>query len=531
MALSLLAGLLKLREQKLLGYGFALAMCIAGLLLRLALDPAGRGAPFATFMPGILLSAFAGGVGPGLLATFMSALLANYFFMPPAGYYTFWPRGWVVVTAFCLVNACIVLLMNAAVVSGLKLSRAMALLRSANATLEARVAARSSALLQAQEQLRQAQKMEAIGQLTGGIAHDFNNLLTSITGSLELVQSRLAQGRVGELPRFLDAAQDSAGRAASLTRRLLAFARQQALEPRETNLNALVEGMEDLIRRTIAPGIAFETRHTRQRGIALVDPNQLEHALLNLCINASDAMPSGGTLLVSTGRHALDKAAAAALDLPPGEYVSLCVRDNGTGMPQSVIDRAFDPFFTTKPPGRGTGLGLSIVYGFVRQSGGQVQIQSTLGHGTSITLYLPRHPGAGIEDTARPALATAAAVARARHALVVDDDAAIRMLIVDQLGELGIAASAVEDGPSGLHLVQTQPIDLLITDIKLPGGLDGHQLAEAAREALPGLPVLFVTGLADGSHRHSLPAGMHTLAKPFAMATLAARVREILAMS
>lgn len=248
-------------------------------------------------------------------------------------------------------------------------------------------------LAEAEEALRQAQKMEAVGQLTGGLAHDFNNLLTGILGSLELLQTRVSQGRLNEIDRYITAAQGASKRAAALTHRLLAFSRRQTLDPKPTNVNRLVAGMEELIRRTVGPEIDIEVVGAGGLWVALVDANQLENALLNLCINSRDAMPEGGRITIETGNRWLDGHAAKERDLPPGQYLSLCVTDTGTGMPPDVIARAFDPFFTTKPQGQGTGLGLSMIYGFVRQSGGQVRIYSEVGHGTTVCLYLPRYDG------------------------------------------------------------------------------------------------------------------------------------------
>ena len=262
-----------------------------------------------------------------------------------------------------------------------------------NETLEARVAEAIAERKHAEEALRQSQKMEAVGQLTGGIAHDFNNLLTGIIGSLDLLQVRLRQGRTTEIDRYVAAAQGASKRAAALTHRLLAFSRRQTLDPKPTDVNRLVIGMEELIRRTVGPQITVEVVTAGGLWSTLIDSSQLENALLNLCINARDAMPEGGRITIETANKWLDERAAKDRDLPPGQYLSLCVTDNGTGMTPDVIARAFDPFFTTKPIGQGTGLGLSMVYGFVRQSGGQVRIYSEVGHGTTMCLYLPRHYG------------------------------------------------------------------------------------------------------------------------------------------
>ncbi len=391
----------------------------------------------------------------------------------------------------------------------------------------------AEALRRAEEHLRQSQKMEAVGQLTGGIAHDFNNLLTGISGSLELLQARAAQGRLGEADRYINAAQGAAKRAAALTHRLLAFSRRQTLDPRPTDVNRLVAGMEELIRRTVGPAIAVEAVAAGGLWTTLIDPPQLENALLNLCINARDAMPDGGRLTIETGNKWLDERAARGRDLAPGQYVSLYVSDTGTGMTPEVAVRAFDPFFTTKPIGVGTGLGLSMVYGFVRQSGGQARIYSEPGQGAMVCLYLPRHHGAangdGADTAAKPA--EAPRVVQGKTVLVVDDEPTVRMLVTEVLEELGYTATEAADGNAGLKVLRSDvPLDLLITDVGLPGGLNGRQVADAGREVRPLLPVLFITGYAENAAvgNGHLEPGMQVLTKPFAMDTLAARVRAIL---
>ncbi|WFU77617.1 PAS domain-containing protein [Bradyrhizobium sp. CIAT3101] len=386
-------------------------------------------------------------------------------------------------------------------------------------------------LRDAEEALRQSQKMEAVGQLTGGIAHDFNNLLTGITGSLELLQTRLGQGRVKEIDRYVTAAQGAARRAAALTHRLLAFSRRQTLDPRPTDLNRLVMGMEELIRRTVGPEIALEVVTAGGLWATLIDASQLENALLNLCINARDAMPEGGRITIETANRWLDEHGAGERDLEPGQYVSLCVTDTGTGMAADVIERAFDPFFTTKPMGQGTGLGLSMVYGFVRQSGGQVRIYSEVGQGTTMCLYLPRHYG---HEADKPsALATKSPVRpQASHTiLIVDDEPSIRMLLTDALEEIGFDVIEAHDGPTGLKILQSDAtIDLLITDVGLPGGMNGRQLADAGRATKPALKVLFITGYAENAiiGNGQLTPGMQVLTKPFVVEALAGRVLDII---
>ncbi len=387
------------------------------------------------------------------------------------------------------------------------------------------------ALRRTEEALRQAQKMEAVGQLTGGLAHDFNNLLAGISGSLEMIQMRLAQGRSADVERYLGAAQNATKRAASLTHRLLAFSRRQTLTPTVTEVNRLVIGMEELIQRSMGPAVAVEIVTAAGLWHSSIDANQLENALLNLCINARDAMPEGGKLTIETANRWIDDRSGRERDLPPGQYISLCVSDTGTGMTKAVIERAFDPFYTTKPIGQGTGLGLSMVYGFARQSGGQVRIYSELDQGTMVCIYLPRHLGEGAPE--EPA-ETQGALAPARDGetvLVVDDEPTVRMLVVDALHELGYVAIEAGDGAGGLRVLQSDArIDLLITDVGLPAGMNGRQLADAGRIARPGLKVLFITGYAENavlSHGH-LDPGMHVLTKPFAMDILADRIRGLI---
>ena len=410
--------------------------------------------------------------------------------------------------------------------------------------LEALVAERTQELVNANEDLksqmiererveaslRQSQKMEAVGQLTGGLAHDFNNLLTGISGSLELTRARLSQGKADSVDRYITTAQEAVKRAAALTHRLLAFSRRQALEPKPTNVNRLVTGMEELIRRTVGPAIHVEVVGAGGLWSTLVDPNQLENALLNLCLNARDAMPQGGRLTIETANRWLDERGARDLDIAPGQYISLCVTDTGTGMEPDVAAHAFDPFFTTKPLGQGTGLGLSMIYGFARQSGGQVRIYSEVRKGTSMCLYLPRHHDEpNFNDTINFPEASAS-LGDGEVVLVIDDEPSIRMLITDVLSDTGYSVLEASDGPAGLRVLQSAArIDLLITDVGLPGGMNGRQVADAARTLRPDLRVLFITGYAENAlmgHGH-LEKGMHVLAKPFEVERLAIKICEL----
>jgi signal transduction histidine kinase/CheY-like chemotaxis protein len=402
-----------------------------------------------------------------------------------------------------------------------------------NATLERQVQERTGELMAAEEALRQAQKMEAVGQLTGGLAHDFNNILAGISGSLEVMSTRIAQGRVGEIDRYLNGAMGAAKRAAALTQRLLAFSRRQTLDPKPVNINTLVNGMLDLVVRSVGPQIAVETAGAAGLWTTYVDPGQLESALLNLCINARDAMPDGGKLTIETSNRWMDERAARQRGLEPGQYVSLCVSDTGTGMSPEVIARAFDPFFTTKPIGQGTGLGLSMVYGFAGQSGGAARIYSELGKGSMVCLYLPRHAGeAAGEDEALQTVSGPPRSDGGETVLLVDDEPLVRMLAVEQLEELGYSVIEAEDGPAAMRVLNsTTPISLLITDVGLPGGMNGRQVADAARVGRPGLEVLFITGYAENAvlnHGH-LDPGMHVLTKPFQMDAFARRVKELIA--
>ena len=409
--------------------------------------------------------------------------------------------------------------------------RAEAELAELNATLEQQVEERTGELMAAEETLRQSQKMEAVGQLTGGIAHDFNNILAGISGSLEMMATRLAQGRVGELERYINGATGATKRAAALTQRLLAFSRRQTLDPKPLNTNTLVDGMLDLIMRSVGPAIEVETVGAAGLWATYVDAGQLENALLNLCINARDAMPDGGKLTIETSNRWMDQRSAKLRGLEPGQYVSLCVSDTGTGMPQEVIERAFDPFYTTKPIGQGTGLGLSMVYGFAGQSGGAARIYSEVGKGTMICIYLPRHAGEAAVAESESAVETDVPRAEGGETiLVVDDEPLVRMLAVEELQDLGYAVVEAEDGPSALRILNSSlSISLLITDVGLPGGMNGRQLADAARAKRPELEVLFITGYAENAvlnHGH-LDHGMHVMTKPFQLDVFAQRVKAL----
>ncbi|HEX8445893.1 MAG TPA: PAS domain-containing protein [Sphingomonas sp.] len=371
------------------------------------------------------------------------------------------------------------------------------------------------------EALRQSQKMEAVGQLTGGLAHDFNNLLTAITGGLELLHIRLQQGRHDELDRYVAMAQAGANRAAALTQRLLAFSRRQTLAPTIVRIDALVNGMIEIVDRTLGPAIDLHVVAPDDLWPVLVDAPQMENGLLNLCINARDAMPDGGRLTITSANDVLKDMDAIERDLPPGDYVLLCVTDSGQGMPPEIVRRVFEPFFTTKPIGEGTGLGLSMLYGFIRQSGGQVHLQSEVGQGTTICLYLPRHSGTDRPEEAATPRDAVAHVATGATVLVVEDAAAIRSLMSEALGEAGYRVLEAANGADGVAMLRSDiAIDLLVTDVGLPGGLNGRQVADAGRAVRPDLPILFVTGYAASAAvgAGQLEPGMTILTKPFTIA-------------
>jgi len=389
----------------------------------------------------------------------------------------------------------------------------------------------AQALHLAEEALRQSQKMEAIGQLTGGIAHDFNNILTGILGSLELMQRRIAAGRIADVGRYIDVAITSANRAAALTHRLLAFARRQSLDPKPIDVNQLIGSIEDLLARTLGENIAVATELDAALWPAFSDANQLESALLNLVINARDAMPSGGRLTIATKNAALIGSQSRGNDdLRPGDYVEIAIADTGSGMSPEILEKVFDPFFTTKPIGQGTGLGLSMIYGFVRQSNGHIQIESKVGEGTTIKLYLPRLlEAAETGDTVLVEAQTPRAQ-MGETVLVIEDEDAVRMLVIEVLEELGYKTIEAMDSKTALPVLESaQRIDLLVTDVGLPG-MNGRQLAEIAREKRPGLGVLFMTGYTQAAAMRGgfLDSGMEMILKPFTVDVLARQIGDML---
>ena len=389
---------------------------------------------------------------------------------------------------------------------------------------------REAELEKVQQALRQSQKMEAVGQLTGGLAHDFNNLLASISGGLQVLKLKLERGQYGGLERYIDIGESSVRRAASLTQRLLAFSRRQTLDPKATDVNSLIAGMEELVRRSISPIIELEVISAEDLWTTKIDPPQLENALLNLCINARDAMmPSGGKLTLSTANTLIDEPTSKQREMQPGEYISLCVADTGIGMTTEVIARIFDPFYTTKPLGEGTGLGLSMVYGFVKQSGGQVRVRSKVGNGTTVCLYLPRYAGVALAEEHIEPLGIASG--RFETILLIEDESSLRNIIEEVLRDAGYRVLTAQDGHTGLQILNSDAcVDLLVTDVGLPGGLNGRQVADAARIWRRDLKVLFITGYADtgavGNGRHD--QGMEVITKPFEISALTRKVRTLI---
>jgi signal transduction histidine kinase len=523
--------LLRARAHRWIGWIAALIGPLAGIALRVLLGRTLMGFPFMSFFPGILLAAMLGGLWPGLAAMVLSALLAVYFLIPPFETFALtWPAGWLALITFVTVGTVLVLLVNEAAKTGQRLS-------TMNDELEARVAERTRELTllaaqlreeiqikeQAEMQVRQMQKMEAVGQLTGGIAHDFNNMLAIIMGSLEMLSQRRAAG-CADVGKLLDNAMHGARRAATLTHQLLAFSRRQPLAPAVADISGIVSTMAELLRRTLGETISLDCRLASGMWRARVDTGQLENAILNLAVNARDAMPQGGKLTIETRNTELDEAyAAIAPDVAPGQYVMIALTDTGHGMPPEVIARAFEPFFTTKPAGHGTGLGLAQVYGFIKQSNGHVKIDSQQGAGTVVKIYLPRFDGP--ETTpALPAPSAPPTGSPAEIVLLVEDDEAVRLVHVSMLRGLNYTVLHAASGQEALDMLRTSPgVTLLFTDIVMPG-MSGQTLAEMARRQIPALKILYTTGYTASA----IEANADLLQKPFSYDTLAHKLRTVL---
>ncbi|NNG71008.1 response regulator [Rhizobium laguerreae] len=523
------------------GYTYPLAIAFVGLtfLLRLAASDTLSGFPFLSFLPAILLASFLGGVGPGLVAALVAGFIVQQFFVEPHN--VFWPVSasqWVGLSTYFINAAIIVGLMEMIIIAHERQSRLRSELNSFNTRLEETVVQRTAELRHemeenaaAQAQVRQLQKMETIGQLTGGVAHDFNNMLAIIIGNLDLAQRRLSGSEDPRLPYSIQNAKDGAQRAAVLTARLLAFSRQQPLAPEVIDLNKLVGGMSELLRRTLGEQIRIETVLAGGLWPSFADLSQLENAILNLAVNARDAMPGGGNLTIETANTELDERYSRMhSEVEAGQYVMVSMTDTGTGMSPEVIERAFDPFYTTKGPGKGTGLGLSQVYGYIKQSGGHIKIYSEIDRGTTVKIYLPRR--VAMAD-ARSGAAGAQPIPHGSvndTILVVEDDEHVRTMTAESLHELGYTVLQAASGIEALLLLEENPaVDLIFTDIVMPQ-MSGRQLADVVQEKWPTIRILYTTGYTRNAivHNGVLDHGVSLLAKPFSLEQLAHKIRELL---
>ena len=532
-----------IRSRPWIGYPLAVGLSLAALWIRFAAGDLLVGFPFLTFFSAVVLSAFLGGLGPGVLAAVLGGLLSNYFLIPPEGDLRLtWPSGVIGMGFYVFTVTVIVGLIQGMIWASERQRASDEALRRLNAELEARVAERTAALTNemaertaAEAQLRQMQKMESIGQLTGGIAHDFNNMLAIVIGSLDLARRRLSGAEHPQVSQCLNNAREGAQRAAVLTARLLAFSRQQPLAPQLLDPNKLVGGMSELLRRTLGENIHVETVLAGGLWRTFADPAQLESAIINLAINARDAMPTGGKLTIETANSDLDERYARAhAEVEPGQYVLISVSDTGTGMAPEVVERAFDPFYTTKGAGKGTGLGLSQVFGYVKQSGGHVKIYSEIGRGTTVKVYLPRQLGAASTTLADEAEKAALPLGTPDTiVLVVEDEEPVRHMTVDALRELGYTVVQASDGKEALQHLQLQPrVDVMFTDIVMPD-MTGRELVDQARKSRPDLKVLYTTGYTRNAivHNGVLDRDVAFLPKPFTLEQLAAKIRDVLAQA
>ncbi len=524
-----------IRRRRGLAYGLAVALSAVGVLLRIELAAYFPDFPFLTFFLVIVVSAFLGGARAGAVTALLSGAAAAWLFMRPAGMFASrGVDGWLALAFFFITAAVIIQLMRGVIAADRARQRFETELIDANATLEARVADRTRALELASEEraaaeakLRQMQKIEAIGQLTGGIAHDFNNMLAIVIGSLDLAQRR-SGGASPAMLRHIDNAIDGAKRAATLTTRLLAFSRQQALVPQVIDVNAFVNDIVELIGRTLGGGVEVETRLADGLWRTRADVGELENALINLAVNARDAMAGRGRLTIATANVTIDEAAAHD-GATVGQYVGVSVRDTGSGMSEEVRARVFEPFFTTKAVGHGSGLGLSQVYGFVNQSGGHIRIDSTVGCGTTVHLCLPRWTG---PDEAA-ALDVPLSLPRAKPGevvLVVEDDDGVRVMTTAALTDLGYAVVEAARPEAALEVLGNPArIDLMFTDVVMPN-INGFELGERAFALRPDVRLLYTTGFArtGGVDRHRLRPGAALLPKPFTVHQLAVGVRQAL---
>ena len=525
-----------IRNRRWAGYLIGIVTVSFSTGVCLGLGEAAYKFPFVIFLPPVVLTTFVGGLGAGVASAILAGVVVDFLLIAPVGsLWPRWPDGFLALFFYALTVAIDIALIHALTAASDRAAMAEGALLRAKEDLEARVVERTAALREqvtereaAEAQVRQLQKMESIGQLTGGIAHDFNNMLAVVIGSIEMARRRSDEPE--RVAHYIDSAEQGAKRAAQLVARLLAFSRQQPLAPRVLDTNQLVGGMSELMRRTIGEQVKVETVLAGGLWRCYADAMQVENAVLNLAVNARDAMPDGGKLTIETANSELDdRYASRYADVRPGQYVMICVTDTGTGMPPQVIERAFDPFYTTKGVGKGTGLGLSQVYGFVKQSGGHVAIYSEIGEGTTVRIYLPRHLGPDALEASAPTAASPIGTAD-EIVLVVEDEAAVRHVSVDALRELGYTVVQACDAKTAMSVLEIQPrVDVMFTDIVMPE-MNGRQLVEAARALWPHLKVIYTTGYTRNAvvHNGMLDAGVAFLAKPFTLNQLAVKVRDVL---
>lgn len=522
-----------IRQRPLLAHSVAVALIFCATLTRLEIGDSLRGYPFLTFFPAVTLAVFIGGFAPGLTAAILGGYLSVYYFVEPIGeFYLPWPSGWI---------AMIFYVMTVGIILGLTtgLLKALDKLKINEALLELRVKERTEALSlemaersKAEAQMRQMQKMEAVGQLTGGIAHDFNNMLAVIMSAAERAKRRLTGAEHPQIDVCLAAISEAGGRAAKLVARLLAFSRQQSLQPEDLNINKLISGMSDLLHRSLGEHIQIEIVLGAGLWHAYIDPSQFENAVLNLAVNARDAMPEGGKLTIETANVYLDEAyAEAQTEVKAGQYVMISVSDTGIGMDRPTIEKAFDPFFTTKEVGKGTGLGLSQVFGYVRQSAGHIKMYSEIGQGTSVKMYFPRLLGVVPQtDVSRSETTSSLAVgSKEIVVLIVEDDFQMRASAVASVRELGYTVKEAGTPKEALRLLEVEDVHLLFTDVVMPE-MSGRQLAQAAKSTKPALKVLFTTGYTRNAivHNGVLDPDVVLLPKPYTLHALAAKLAEAL---
>jgi signal transduction histidine kinase/ActR/RegA family two-component response regulator len=525
----------RLRAHRWFGYAIGVISVLASYGIRVALGDLALHFPFVIFLPSVVLTTFLGGLKPGIASAILAGVVADYSLINPVGTIALtWPDGWIAMAFYTLTVSIDIALISAMFAAFERARAAERSLIQLNEGLEDRIRDRTHALQrqiaereEAEAQVRQLQKMESIGQLTGGIAHDFNNMLAVVIGSLQMARRR--HDDPARVAKCVDSAEEAAKRAAQLTARLLAFSRQQPLAPEPLDANKLVSGMSEMLRRSLGEQVRIETVLSGGLWRTFADPVQVESALINLAVNARDAMPGGGRLTIETANVDLDdRYAKTHLDVEPGQYVMLSVTDTGTGMQEQVVRRAFDPFYTTKGLGKGTGLGLSQVYGFVKQSGGHVALYSEIDHGTTVKIYLPRYDGAIMAGTTTAASDETPNAAGDEIVLVVEDESAVRHVSVDALRDLGYAVVQASDGKQALEVLRIQPrVDILFTDIVMPE-MTGRELAEKALILRPNLQVIYTTGYTRNSiiHNGILDPGIAFLAKPFTIAQLAQKMKE-----